>query len=210
MGWWIALGILLLLFLLLQLSVTLYLSWGEQTSLKIGIGGFRYDLMAKEKEPQKEKKKKKSKKKESPKEASEKPKSMLDKLKEVLSDGKEKTFSEQVASVRQLLSGISEPLKKLLRSFRVEDFCYELWVGAEDAHQTAIQYAALSGAFYHALALLQTQIRITCKRIRLNTDFTSERIHQQGSLKLKLRLSTAIGCGISILWKILRNKLRMA
>lgn len=208
MGWWITLGILLLLFLLLQLSVTLYLAWGEETHMAIGIAGFRYDLMKDREKPKPQKDKPEKKKKVREKPEQEEPKGLAARLKSILSDGKDQSFPETVQGFLELLSGLGRPIKKMLRSIRVEAFCYELWVGAEDAHQTAIHYAALSAAFYQALALLQTQIRITCKRIRFNADFTSDHLRQQGSMKVKFRVSTALACGISIFFKLIRNVLR--
>lgn len=208
MGWWIALGILLLFYLLFRFSVTLYVSWGEQTEVAIGAAGFRKVLIP---EPKPKKPAVKKKKPAKPKVAStKKEKTTVDFLKEIkaiLSDGKEQSVPELITSLLQLLTDFWTPVKRLLGAIRIEVLNYELWVGAEDAHQVAVQYAAWAAGFYNGLAVLQQHLAIRCRHVAINADFTSPKIRQRGSLKIKLRFSKIAYYGLRLLWQVVKRML---
>lgn len=193
---WIVLGsILLVLLLLLQLSIVLDLRWGTDTRVRVGIAGLYYTIHPK---PQ-------GKSGDGSGKGSEgkgaggliaKIKHMLADMKVLVRRGKDQSFGEFIQSIFELLEPFFKPVKGLLQSIRIEGLSYQMTVGSPDAHRTALLYAGLSTGFYQVLAVLQTNLKVQCKRVVIQPDFTSEKIVMQGQMKLKLRLGT-------LLWRLL-------
>ncbi len=223
----IFLCIILFFVILFISSITLYVNYSEDLSIKLGFWGIKFlDLLKdddeeekpkKEKKPKiKRKKKTKSKKKSelTPAHTEEKNKSSDSTNKtdtpsksddRKKSDGKSK-FSDTVTLALEIAKETFPKIKNILLNIRITALNLDMRVGSEDAHSTALNYSYCSMAVYQAIALLKTQIVVKIKRINITPDFTVSEVKTNVSFKLKIRLYVIIFSFVGIIIDILKNK----
>lgn len=231
MGWLIFIDILLIIVLALMLSVTVNVHLNDETRIKIRYAGITIFSVSPEDEKHKKQKKNKEKQKESPDDKSdnisadnENPaqntESTADKAKEskkthkvgkkadnngnngLLSKlGLSGDIGETIEFVKQLISSVSKPVKRLISHIRVNNFYLFITASGEDAAQAAMNYGKINWLVHTALAVLYNTVKLNVKKIDITADFTSGKTEYELSCKVKLRLGTAIGC---VLWFLFR------
>lgn len=232
MGWLIFIDILLIIVLALMLSVTVNVHLNDETRIKIRYAGITIFSVSPEDEKHKKQKKNKEKQKESPDDKSdnisadnENPaqntESTADKAKEskkthkvgkkadnngnngLLSKlGLSGDIGETIEFAKQLVESASRPIKRLISHIRVSNFYLFITASGEDAAQAAMNYGKINWLVHTALAVLYNTVKLNVKKIDITADFTSGKTEYELSCKVKLRLGTAIGC---VLWLLFRT-----
>ena len=111
-------------------------------------------------------------------------------------------ISETIEFVKQLVESASKPIKRLISHIRVSNFYLFITASGEDAAQAAMNYGKINWLVHTALAVLYNTVKLNVKKIDITTDFTSGKTEYELSCKVKLRLGTAIGC---VLWLLFRT-----
>ena len=232
MGWLIFIDILLIIVLALMLSVTVNVHLNDETRIKIRYAGITIFSVSPEDEKHKKQNKSKEKQKKSPDDKSdnisadnENPvqntESTPNKAKEskkthkvgkkadnngnngLLSKlGLSGDISETIEFVKQLVESASKPIKRLISHIRVSNFYLFITASGEDAAQAAMNYGKINWLVHTALAVLYNTVKLNVKKIDITADFTSGKTEYELSCKVKLRLGTAIGC---VLWLLFRT-----
>ena len=232
MGWLIFIDILLIIVLALMLSVTVNVHLNDETRIKIRYAGITIFSVSPEDEKHKKQKKSKEKQKKSPDDKSdnisadnEKPvqntESTPNKAKEskkthkvgkkadnngndgLLSKlGLSGDIGETIEFVKQLILSASKPVKRLIGHICVSNFYLFITASGEDAAQAAMNYGKINWLVHTALAVLYNTVKLNVKKIDITADFTSGKTEYELSCKVKLRLGTAIGC---VLWLLFRT-----
>ena len=232
MGWLIFIDILLIIVLALMLSVTVNVHLNDETRIKIRYAGITIFSVSPEDEKHKKQKKSKEKQKKSPDDKNEKPvqntENTADKAngssdiskeskkthkvgKKADNNGDDGLLSklglsgdtgETIEFVKQLISSASKPVKRLIGHIRVSNFYLFITASGEDAAQAAMNYGKINWLVHTALAVLYNTVKLNVKKIDITADFTSGKTEYELSCKVKLRLGTAIGC---VLWLLFRT-----
>ena len=111
-------------------------------------------------------------------------------------------ISETIEFVKQLVESASKPIKRLISHIRVSNFYLFITASGEDAAQAAMNYGKINWLVHTALAVLYNTVKLNVKKIDITADFTSGKTEYELSCKVKLRLGTAIGC---VLWLLFRT-----
>lgn len=109
---------------------------------------------------------------------------------------------ETIEFVKQLILSASKPIKRLISHIRVSNFYLFVTASGEDAAQAAMNYGKINWLVHTALAVLYNTVKLNVKKIDITADFTSGKTEYELSCKVKLRLGTAIGC---VLWLLFRT-----
>ncbi len=181
MGWLIFIDILLIIILALMLSVTVNVHLNDETRIKIRYAGITIFSVSPEDEKHKKQKKSKEKQKKSP-------------------DDKSDNISAD--NEKPVQKSASKPIKRLISHIRVSNFYLFITASGEDAAQAAMNYGKINWLVHTALAVLYNTVKLNVKKIDITADFTSGKTEYELSCKVKLRLGTAIGC---VLWLLFRT-----
>ena len=222
MGWLIFIDILLIIVLALMLSVTVNVHLNDETRIKIRYAGITIFSVSPEDEKHKKQKKSKEKQKKSPDDKSDNISADNEKLVQNAENTADKAngssdiskeskkthkvgkkadnngnnsllsklglsgdISETIEFVKQLILSASKPIKRLISHIRVSNF-----------------YLFITWLVHTALAVLYNTVKLNVKKIDITADFTSGKTEYELSCKVKLRLGTAIGC---VLWLLFRT-----
>ncbi len=232
MGWLIFIDILLIIVLALMLSVTVNVHLNDETRIKIRYAGITIFSVSPEDEKHKKQKKSKEKHKKSPDDKidnisadnenpmqntestpnkAEESKKTHKVGKKADNNGNDGLFSklglsgdigETIEFVKQLILSASKPVKRLIGHIRVSNFYLFITASGEDAAQAAMNYGKINWLVHTALAVLYNTVKLDVKKIDITADFTSGKTEYELSCKVKLRLGTAIGC---VLWLLFRT-----
>ena len=190
MLWLWIVGVLAALIVLLCLTrVGVHAVFGEETTVDVTVGFFRFRVL-----PGKEKTQKPKKEAENPpKEAAEpqKKKSSLRKL----------TAAEIKDAVRTLVPALKRALRRTRRGIRVRPLRLSLTLGgAEDPAKTAQNYGTLNGAVWTVMPVLEHLLVIPDPRIHVGVDFDTAQTVLEGEAGLSLRIGTllAVGFGLAV------------
>lgn len=110
---------------------------------------------------------------------------------------KEKKFAFDLAQIMEYVRSASPPVKRLFKKIRVSDLTIDYVVATDDAAKTAIKYGTVCAALYPAIEWLTTYFTVRVRRVHVEADFSEEADDIFAYCKIKLRVSTALGC---ILW----------
>ena len=232
MGWLIFIDILLIIVLALMLSVTVNVHLNDETRIKIRYAGITIFSVSPEDEKHKKQKKSKEKQKKSPDDKSdnisadnektvqntESTPNKAEESKKTHKVGKKADnngnngllsklglsgdIGETIEFVKQLILSASKPVKRLIGHIRVSNFYLFITASGEDAAQAAMNYGKINWLVHTALAVLYNTVKLNVKKIDITADFTSGKTEYELSCKVKLRLGTAIGC---VLWLLFRT-----
>ena len=239
MGWLILIDILLIIVLALMLSVTVTVHLNDDTRIKVKYAGITVFSISPEdeklkKEKQKKKKQKQNKKEENAAETVTKSEASVQKKntdpeKKPDTDKKENTdekkegkqgglmaklglsgdIGETIEFAKQLVSSACRPIKRLINHIRVNSFMLCVCAGGDDAAKAALNYGKINWLVHTAIAFLYNIVRLDVKKIDITTDFTSEETKYELSCKVKLRLGTALGCIIWLLFRLAKLYLKI-
>lgn len=216
-GWLIFGGIVLLLILLFAQSVTVTATYEEKLDVKVKFLFFTlYPTKPKKKKsPKKRKEKAQAREtdgeRELPDELSEEAEAPPRENAEAPKDGKKRGRSAKklhkkekkkglgltFAEIMEYVRSASPPIKRLFKKIRCRDLTVRYTVSADDAAKTAIKYGAVCAALYPVIEWLTTYFSVQAREVRVEADFSKKEDHVFAYAKIKLRLSTALGC---ILW----------
>ena len=117
-------------------------------------------------------------------------------------------FSDQLALIVDVLSGIGQPAASLLRKFRIYHLSLRIIVAEQDAADTAISYGRVNAVVYGAYAAASHLLNITAPEIEIRPSFTAE----QGEVEFDLRgRMIPVAALRAVLWavgRVLGNILR--
>ncbi len=223
MGWFIALGVILLFALLLMLRIGVSIRLCDDTKLSLGVGIFRIRLY-----PKREKKLRLSDyeiKKFRKRKAKEEAKAKKKAAKKAEKDAKKKKSavgkaSEDVKAHTKEKRDISELLDTVLEVVRVflERFGRHLYikvgrlriiVASGDAATTAVLYGAVCGAVQCLLELLDNSVKLKLPKneeIVVTTDFTTEKTRADVDITFSFRLWQIFDMAIRSLWAYIKQK----
>lgn len=105
-------------------------------------------------------------------------------------------FSEKWEMIKLLLDSAGRPAKRLISHIRVTDFYADITASGEDAAQAALNYGKINWMVYSALSYLYQFVQLKVKKIDIGVNFSSGETKYFISCKVKMRLSTAIGCAL--------------
>ena len=264
MGWFIFLGIVLLIAILLFMSVSVSIFIDEEIDVRIKYAGITLFYIDSDEDPEKvkkkeEKKKAKAKKKEEKKKRKEekerlkKEKKRLRELKksgqadtvaevneeEIKTDfaesteeaeekkkktpeekrrekeqkkrekeAKKKKLIETIDLVKLLVKSAGKPVKRLISHIRINDLYIDITASGDDAAKAALNYGKINIAVHNLLAFLYQFVRLKVKEINIDCDFESGKTDFMLYCKVKMRISTALGCAIWFLFRMLKLSLQ--
>lgn len=206
MGWIIAAAIVLFFVLLLAGRVAVFFDYNGKFALKIKYMCFTVVKLPKKKKPKKVKKKraKKGKKSKSAKDGKKDGKPEDKKKK----GGKKKskfslkslTFDDILALLKQALTGVGKPLKKLFKRIEFSHMSIGIVCGGDDAAKTAIKFGAVNIAVGNALGLLDSFFTLKpLDDLNIGVDFQSEKTLYDCYFEVRLTLFAAIVAGFRII-----------
>ncbi len=225
-GWIIFGGIILLIVLLLAQSVTVTVDYENRLDLKVKFLFFTlYPMKAKKKRKPKKAQKAAKVQKTSPPDSQGAPHDESEKNQETQtfaesgfqSDSgnqkkKEKStgkkFSFDLEQLVEYVRGASPPLKRLFKKIRCRNLYIDYVVASDDAAKTAIRYGMVCAALYPVIEWLTTYFTVQAREIHVEADFSKEKDDVFAYCKLKLRLSTALGCVLWLGAKLLKTYLK--
>lgn len=264
MGWFIFLGIVLLIAILLFMSVSVSIFIDEEIDVRIKYAGITLFYIDSDEDPEKvkkkeEKKKAKAKKKEEKKKRKEekerlkKEKKRLRELKksgqadtvaevneeEIKTDfaesteeaeekkkktpeekrrekeqkkrekeAKKKKLIETIDLVKLLVKSAGKPVKRLISHIRINNLYIDITASGDDAAKAALNYGKINIAVHNLLAFLYQFVRLKVKEINIDCDFESGKTDFMLYCKVKMRISTALGCAIWFLFRMLKLSLQ--
>lgn len=214
-GWFIFGGVVLLLVLLFTRSVVVTAEYDEE-KLDVKVKYLfitLYPRKPKRKKSPKEKKRKSAEARltgeadeeesgEPPEEPAERESPGKDKIKKAHKEKapkkkKGKKFAYDLEQIMDYVRSASPPIKRLFKKIRVSDLTIDYVVATDDAAKTAIKYGTVCAALYPAIEWLTTYFTVRVRRVHVEADFSEEADDIFAYCKIKLRVSTALGC---ILW----------
>ncbi len=118
-------------------------------------------------------------------------------------------IGETTEFIKQLINSASKPVKRLISHIRVNNLYLFITASGEDAAQAAMNYGKINWLVYTAIAVLYEAVKLDIKKIDITADFTSGKTEYELSCKVKLRLGTALGCIIWLLFRLLKMYLKI-
>lgn len=200
MGWIIAAGVVLLIALLLAGRVSVFFDYNGELALKIKYLCFtvvkipkkpKSEKPKKQKKPKPEKPSKKSKKSQTEGENQDKKKKggLLKNL----------TFDDIIELLKQALTGIGKPLRKLFKSIVISHLSLNITVGGDDAAKTAIKFGAMNIAVGNVLGLLDSFFTLKpLDDLNIGVDFQSEKTLYDAYFELRMTLFAGLAAGIRL------------
>ena len=204
MGWIIAAAIVLFFALLLAGRVSVFFDYNGGLALKIKYLCFTVVKIPKKKKPKKRKKEKPKKEKTS--KSKEKDKAKDDKKDG--KDGKKKskfslkglTFDDILELLKQALTGIGKPLRKLFKSIEFSHMSIGIVCGGDDAAKTAIKFGAMNIAVGNLLGLLDSFFTLKpLDDLNIGVDFQSEKTLYDVYFEVRLTLFAALAAGFRLI-----------
>ena len=187
--WLILLAILLLLFILLCIPVTIYVSYKEKWCLRVKyiFTWFTYPS-------EKKKKKTKHKKKQEPAEKKQEEPQQWNKIKNT------------IQMVLDIIRSTCRPVHALLRKIKVYDVILHAQISTGDAAETAIAYGKFSAYFYGLYAAAQNFVTITLKEV-IATPIFNDEVTQSSyifSFRVRASLGRVLLTGIWVFFRFIK------
>lgn len=107
--------------------------------------------------------------------------------------------------IKGLIDSSSPPVKRMLKKIRVSDVYIDIVVGGEDSAKVALTYGSMYALICPVIEWLKSVISVKVEELNIEADFEKEKTDYFVHAKAKLRLSTAIGCALWLLVRILKN-----
>lgn len=231
-GWIIVGSIVFLIAFLLFQSVTVTAVYDKKPEVTV-----KYMFFTILKIPSPPKKKKRKKKKEKPVEkpmqaaaenaedkaseaegTAEKKENSTTEPKEEKPPGKEKTEKKKKSGfklsdidlemIKDYVESASPPIKRLFKKIRVRDIYIDYVVGSDDAAKTAIKYGSICAVVYSTIKWLTTYFNVKAKEVNVEADFKAEKDDIFAYGKVKLRVSTAVGCALWLAVRALKTYMK--
>ncbi len=111
-------------------------------------------------------------------------------------------------TIKGMIDSASLPIKRLFRKIRVNDVYIDIVAGGEDSAKVALTYGTLYAVICPILEWLKSVITFKVEELNIEADFEKEKTDYFVHAKAKLRLSTALGCAIWLLFRFIRNSVK--
>lgn len=194
MGWIIAAAIVAFLVLLLAGRVVVFFDYNEDLAIKV-----KYMCFTVFKIPKKSKNTKKGNKEKGKKEKAKK-----DKEKKKF-DIKGLAFDDIILLLKQMLSGIGKPLKKLLKRIVFSHMSINIICGGDDAANTAIKFGAMNIAAGNVLGLLDSFFTLKpLDDMNITVDFQSEKSLYDIYFEVRMSLFAGVAGVFGLLFAFLK------
>ncbi|MGN0579096.1 MAG: DUF2953 domain-containing protein [Ruminiclostridium sp.] len=102
----------------------------------------------------------------------------------------------------------SPPVKRLFKKIKFRNLYIDWVVGSDDAAKTAIKYGAGCAAIYPLMEWLTTYFDVVPKEVNIEADFSAEKDDIFAYCNISLRISTALGCGLWLLFRMAKTYLK--
>lgn len=112
------------------------------------------------------------------------------------------TLSEKWEFIKMLLESARKPVRRLISHIRITDVKILITASGEDAAEAAINYGKINIMINSLLALLYRFVRLKIKEVKIGVDFDAGETKYDIACKVKMRLSTAIGCALWLVGRI--------
>lgn len=122
---------------------------------------------------------------------------------------KDSDFSEKLSMIKMVLLSSKKGLRRLLKGIRFDDIAVDFFVANEDACEAAIDYGKMNILVYNGISFLRTFFTISLEHINITCKYNSSDSVYDGSLKVKLTPRTAVAAGVSIVFRILVNIVKL-
>lgn len=110
--------------------------------------------------------------------------------------------------IKDFVDSASPPIKRLFKKIKVRDLYIDYVVGSDDAAKTAIKYGSLCAAVYSVLKWLTLYFDVKVKEVNIEADFKAPKDDIFVYTKVKMRVSTALGCVLWLAVRVLRTYLK--
>lgn len=110
--------------------------------------------------------------------------------------------------IKDYVESASPPIKRLFKKIKVRDLYIDYVVGSDDAAKTAIKYGSLCALIYSTLKWLTLYFDVKVKEANIEADFKAEKDDIFVYTKVKLRISTALGCVLWLGVRVLKTYLK--
>lgn len=102
----------------------------------------------------------------------------------------------------------SPPIKRLFKKIKFRNLYIDWVVGSDDAAKTAIKYGACCAAIYPLMEWLTTYFDVVPEEINIEADFSAEKDDIFAYCNVSLRISTALGCGLWLIFRMAKTFLK--
>lgn len=102
----------------------------------------------------------------------------------------------------------SPPIKRLFKKIKFRNLYIDWVVGSDDAATTAIKYGAACAGIYPLMEWLTTYFDVVPKEVNIEADFSAEKDDIFAYCNISLRISTALGCGLWLLFRMAKTYLK--
>lgn len=110
--------------------------------------------------------------------------------------------------IKDFVESASPPIKRLFKKIKVRDLYIDYVVGSDDAAKTAIKYGSLCAVVYSALKWLTLYFDVKAKEVNIEADFKAPKDDIFVYTKVKMRISTALGCVLWLAVRVLKTYLK--
>ena len=110
--------------------------------------------------------------------------------------------------IKDYVESASPPIKRLFKKIRVRDIYIDYVVGSDDAAKTAIKYGSICAVVYSTIKWLTTYFNVKAKEVNVEADFKAEKDDIFAYGKVKLRVSTAVGCALWLAVRVLKTYMK--
>lgn len=121
---------------------------------------------------------------------------------------KKKKGSFDLEMIMDYVESASPPVKRLFKKIRIRDVYLDYVVGSGDAAKTAIKYGGVCAGVYPLVKWMTTYLDTKVKEINIEADFDAEKDDIFFYGVMKLRISTALGCAIWLLFRMAKTYLK--
>lgn len=207
-AWWIVLGILAFLLLLLLLPVHVSLRYRDGLQVRVRYAFVSLCVYPRPEKPAKTKKKKQKAEKAAgsgPAAGKEEPEGMLAQLEELL---KEDGVSAVAAYLQSMAKLAADVLRRALRVIVVDRLEARLIVVGEDAAETAVRYGKICAAVFPAQAVLETVMKVRRRQIGVEPGFLQEKSSAAVELRAHVLPLRALAATAGLLVRWLVNTVR--
>ncbi|MBS5481396.1 MAG: DUF2953 domain-containing protein [Clostridiales bacterium] len=202
-AWWIVLGILAFVLLLLLLPVHVSLRFREELEVRV-----RYAFVSLRVYPRPEKPAKKEKKKAARAHRRAKKKETEEKLPQLEKLFKEDGVSAVAAYLQMMAKLAADALRRALRVIVVDRLQVRLIVVGEDAADTAVRYGKICAAVYPAQAVLETVMKVRRRQIDVEPGFLQEKSSTAVDLRAHVQPLRVLAAAVGLLVRWLVNTVR--
>ncbi|MBR4305734.1 MAG: DUF2953 domain-containing protein, partial [Ruminiclostridium sp.] len=121
---------------------------------------------------------------------------------------KKKELEEKIELIKLFIKSAGKPVKKLISHIRVTNLNIDVTASGDDAAKAALNYGKINIAVGSLLGFLNQFVRLHIKKVNIGVDFESGETKFTLYCKIKMRISTALGCGIWFLFRFLKYNLQ--